>query len=139
MDFAHNRSGVQDVIRGTVTSSSTNGPQGTYQAPIPPVAERVAPPSATSSSSASAAPLRLPRKSLLLAGLLGLVLGPLGMIYSTLFGAFVMMGVVFWGAILTGFQALPGLLLWCALWSVWGAHRTNERRRAMEAYLSYRA
>lgn len=133
MDYAHDRSGVQDVIRGTVTDSSTHGPNGTYRAPIPPVTERAAP------AAASIPTVRLPRKSLLLAGLLGLTLGPIGMVYSTLFGAFVMMGVVFWGALLTGFNAMPALLLWCALWSVWGAHRTNERRRAMETFLSHRA
>ncbi|MDO5710302.1 MAG: hypothetical protein Q4P32_00990 [Micrococcales bacterium] len=86
----------------------------------------------------SGQPVTLPRKSLLLAGLLGGLLGPLGMLYSTFFGAFVMTGVFFWGVLFTGGQVAPILLLWSALWSVWAAHRKNERRRAMELYLSNR-
>ncbi len=81
-------------------------------------------------------PVRLPRKSLVLAGLLGAALGPLGMLYSTFFGAFIMMGVCFWVVFFAGLSAVPGLMLWCALWALWSAHRKNERRRMMETYLS---
>ncbi len=81
------------------------------------------------------APVHLPRKSLLLAVVLAGLLGPLGMLYSTLFGAFVMTGVYFWTFFLAG-HLLPFVWIWGLVWALWAAHRKNERRRMMEAYLS---
>ena len=52
-------------------------------------------------------------------------------------GAFVMMGVWFWTLLL--FQgAFPFVWGWGLVWALWAAHRKNERRRAMEAYVSGR-
>lgn len=80
-------------------------------------------------------PLVLPRKSLLLATALAAFLGPLGMLYSTFLGAFVMMGVWFWTLLLFG-GAFPFAWAWGVVWALWAAHRKNERRRQMENYLS---
>ena len=137
----------QDTIRSTA-----------YQAPIPPVEDaqpRQEPrylktepmpgrppfgggfgPGFGARPSSAGRPVVLPRKSLLLAGALGLLLGPIGLLYSTFFGAFVMTGVFFWGLLFSGGQLAPALLGLSAVWGVWGAHRTNERRRAVEAFLS---
>lgn len=79
-------------------------------------------------------PLILPRKSLLLASVLAALLGPLGMLYSTFLGAFVMMGVWFWTLLLFG-GAFPFAWVWGILWALWAAHRKNERRGRMETYL----
>lgn len=77
----------------------------------------------------------LPRKSLLLAVLLAGVLGPLGMLYSTFLGAFVLTGVWFWTVLLIqGFA--PFAWVWGMAWALWAAHRKNERRRMMETYMS---
>ncbi len=71
-------------------------------------------------------PFRLPRKSVALAGGLALLLGPLGMIYGTFFGALVMAGVVFWSALLSGADAAFAMWVFGALWSMWAAHRRNR-------------
>ena len=77
----------------------------------------------------------LPRKSLLLAVVLAGVLGPLGMLYSTFLGAFVLTGVWFWTVLL--FQGFaPFAWVWGMAWALWAAHRKNERRRMMETYMS---
>ncbi len=82
-------------------------------------------------------PLVLPRKSPLLAIALAALLGPLGMLYSTFLGAFVMTGVWFWTLFL--FQgAIPFVWVWGMAWALWGASRTNERRRQVEAYVGRR-
>lgn len=74
-----------------------------------------------------------PRKSLLLSGLLTLVLGPLGMLYTTIFG-FLVMAVVFTiVGILTLGQGLPVVWPLCILWGVWSGHRYNERQRRIHA------
>lgn len=80
-------------------------------------------------------PVHLPRTSLLLAVVLAGLLGPLGMLYSTIFGAFVMTAVFFWTLFLAG-HLLPIVWIWGLVWALWAAHRKNERRRMMEAYLS---
>lgn len=79
-------------------------------------------------------PLVLPRKSLLLAVALAAFLGPLGMLYSTFLGAFVMMGVWFWTLLLFS-GAFPFVWAWGVVWALWAAHRKNDRRRKMEAYI----
>lgn len=79
-------------------------------------------------------PLVLPRKSLLLASALAALLGPLGMLYSTFLGAFVMMGLWFWTLLLFG-GAFPVVWAWGIVWALWAAHRKNERRGRMETYL----
>ena len=75
---------------------------------------------------------RRPRKSLVLAAVLSLLLGPLGMVYSTFFGAFVMVGVLFWSTLFTGGDALTALWPLCALWAVWAAHCRNRFVRRLE-------
>lgn len=82
-------------------------------------------------------PVTLPRKSLLLATVLAALLGPLGMLYSTILGAFVMTGVWFWTLFLaTGM--VPVVWIWGMLWALWAAHRKNERRRMVEAHFAQR-
>lgn len=76
--------------------------------------------------------LRIPRKSVALAGLLALVLGPLGMVYATFLGAFVMAGTVFWTAILHP-AGLPVVWLLGVAWAMWAAYRRNQRVALFEA------
>lgn len=80
--------------------------------------------------------LRLPRKSLPMAGVLALLLGPLGMVYSTIFGAFIMTGVIFWTAIFTAFQAVPFVWLFGVFWAVSAAHRRNRMIELVEQRLA---
>ncbi|GAB97319.1 hypothetical protein BJY21_002791 [Kineosphaera limosa] len=80
-------------------------------------------------------PVSLGRKSLLLATVLAGVLGPLGMLYSTFLGAFVMTGVWFWTLFLAQ-PAVPFVWIWGMVWALWAAHRKNERRRMVEAHLA---
>lgn len=91
---------------------------------------RITTPQAQSVTTLGAVP---PRKSLLLSGLLTLFLGPLGMLYTTIFG-FLVMAVVF--AIVGVFtlgQGLPVVWPLCILWGVWSGHRYNERSRRLHA------
>jgi hypothetical protein len=70
-----------------------------------------------------------PHKSILLASLLAVFFGPLGMIYSTLMGAVVMLTA---SVILAGFtQGTSLLFTWpaCVLWSVIAARIYNEDQR----------
>lgn len=78
------------------------------------------------------------RKSVLLAGLLGLLLGPIGMLYSTFFGAIVTGFVTILLAVVTLGQATLFPFPVCALWAMWAAFRRNERARAMERYFAGR-
>ncbi|WP_168582514.1 hypothetical protein [Gephyromycinifex aptenodytis] len=71
-----------------------------------------------------------PRKSLLLSALLTLLVGPLGMLYTTFLG-FLVMSVLFTVVgVLTLGHGLP--VIW-PLWGVWAGHRYNERQRSLYA------
>ncbi len=74
-----------------------------------------------------------PRKSLLVSLLLTFFLGPLGMFYTTIFGALVMSGVTTVVAIVTLFQGLPIVWPLCMIWGAWAGHRKNERQRRIYA------
>jgi len=70
-----------------------------------------------------------PHKSVIVAALLAILFGPLGMIYSTLMGALVMLTA---SVILAGFTEGTSLLItWpaCILWTVIAARIYNEDRR----------
>jgi hypothetical protein len=70
-----------------------------------------------------------PQKSILVASLLAVFFGPLGMVYTTLMGALVMLTA---SVILAGFTAGTSLLFtWpaCVLWSVIAARIYNEDQR----------
>lgn len=71
------------------------------------------------------------RKSLLLSALLTFFLGPLGMIYTTIFGFLVMAVIVTLVAIVTLGQGLPVVWPLCMIWGVWSGHRYNERQRLL--------
>lgn len=73
------------------------------------------------------------QKSLLLAALLAFVFPPIGMLYSTVFGTFVMILVGLVVAIVTAGQGLAALWPVCVVWAVWAAHRKNQRRLAWAA------
>lgn len=79
------------------------------------------------------APVLLRRKSVLLAGVLGLFFGPLGLLYSSFVGAFLLAGPALLVALIAGGDAMGGIMLMCALWGMWAAHRRNERVRFLEA------
>jgi hypothetical protein len=69
----------------------------------------------------------LPTKSVALAFLLALFFGPLGMLYSTVGGALVMLIVSFFGTICT--LGLGLVITWpiCIIWSVLAASSYNQR------------
>lgn len=81
-------------------------------------------------------PVVLPRKSPLLAAALAALLGPMGMIYATFLGAFVMMGVWFWTLLLFS-DAFPFVWAWGVGWALLAAHRKNQQRARMETYLQH--
>lgn len=127
------------VIEGEIISSST-GPSYTAYASS---ADRSAGahPYAGPSTQRLFGPTQqvyLGRKSVLLAGLLGLLLGPIGMLYSTFFGALVTGFVTILLAVVTLGHATLFPFPACALWAMWAAFRRNERARAMEHYLAGR-
>lgn len=74
-----------------------------------------------------------PQKSLLLSGVLTLFLGPLGMIYTTIFGFLVMALMFTVVGILTLGQGLPVIWPLCIIWGMWAGHRYNERQRMLHA------
>ena len=69
------------------------------------------------------------RKSVILALVLTVFLGPIGMLYSTGIGA-IIMGVLYivLGILTAGF-ALIALHPICIIWGVWAAHRDNVAGR----------
>ena len=72
-----------------------------------------------------------PSKEELLSALLTFFLGPLGMIYTTIFGFLVMAVIVTLVAIVTLGQGLPVVWPLCMIWGVWSGHRYNERQRLL--------
>lgn len=84
--------------------------------------------------SQSAAPARIacplpPQKSIIIAVLLAVLFGPLGMVYSTLMGALVMLTA---SVVLAGITEGTSLLItWpaCILWTALAARVYNEDRR----------
>lgn len=74
-----------------------------------------------------------PQKSLLLSALLTFFLGPLGMIYTTVFGTLVMAVVATVVGLLTLGHGLPVVWPICLIWGVWAGHRYNERQRRIAA------
>lgn len=96
---------------------------------IPPELPAWMEPSASTSRTAPTACFMPPHKSILVASLLAAFFGPLGMIYTTLIGALVMLAA---SVILAGFtQGTSLLFTWpaCVLWSVIAARIYNEDRR----------
>lgn len=79
------------------------------------------------------APRFVRQKSLFLAALLAFAFPPLGMLYATFFGTFVMIVASIPVAIVTGGQGLAALWPVCVVWAVWAAHRKNQRRLAWAA------
>ncbi len=65
------------------------------------------------------------RKSVILALVLTVFLGPLGMLYSTGIGAIIMLVLYITLGILTAGFALIVLHPICVIWGVWAAHRYN--------------
>lgn len=121
-----------DVVTGHVVGS-TDAPSGAPYIPSAGASAAHGLPPYVARTSAQTPPVLVPQRSVLLAGVLAFVFGPLGMLYSTIFGAFV-----------TGFFALVGLIAgaglgavaaWplCAIWAMWAAHRKNERAKALAA------
>lgn len=74
-----------------------------------------------------------PRKSLVLSLLLTFFLGPLGMFYTTILGALVMLAITTVVAIVTLFQGIPIVWPLCMIWGAWAGHRYNERQRRIYA------
>lgn len=74
------------------------------------------------------------RKSLILSGLLTLILGPLGMFYTTVIGAIVMTIVSIPLLIITLGAAWGGIVPISMIWGIWAGHRYNERQRAHFAH-----
>lgn len=70
-----------------------------------------------------------PRKSVLIAALLALFLGPLGMLYSTVLGTMVMLPASIVLAVLT--KGASVLITWpiCVVWAAISAQTWNEDRR----------
>ncbi len=64
------------------------------------------------------------RKSVLLAGLLGL-LGPIGMIYATFIGSLGMAFLLFVSLLAGGSEAVATLWILCPLWAMLAAYRRN--------------
>lgn len=124
--------GPQDVIRGEVHESQDDT-SSRYVRSEPMGPSRPGPGGNPFGAFGGGRPLRLPRTSLPTAGLLALVLGPLGMFYSTIFGAFVMAGVVFWTVVFAGLEGLPVPWIIGIAWAVWAAHRRNRRIALLEA------
>ncbi len=66
------------------------------------------------------------RKSTILALILTIILGPIGMLYSTIFGAIVMAVLYIVLGILTLGWAIVVLHPIAIIWGVWAAHRQNQ-------------
>ena len=137
----HPESGPQDTVRGEARTSDGAGARYVRSEPLGPAAGGPTIPGMRGTPSMSGTPLtglplgvRIPRKSIALAGLLALILGPLGMVYGTFLGAFVMAGAMFWTAILHP-AGLPVLWLLGVAWAMWAAHRRNRRVALFEARL----
>ena len=65
------------------------------------------------------------RKSLILALVLTSLMGPFGMLYSTVIGAVIMGALYLVLGILTAGFALIVLHPICIIWGTWAAHRDN--------------
>lgn len=74
-----------------------------------------------------------PRKSLLLSLLLTFLLGPIGMVYTTILGSLVMLVITVVVGIVTLGYGLSVVWPICMVWGLWAGHRYNERQRRLYA------
>ena len=122
--------GPDRVIEGEVISSTTYGPStGPGRRPI------------TIEYLQQQQRLPLPmfrRKSVFLAGVFGLLLGPIGMLYATFFGAFVMGFVTMVLTIVTLGHASLFAFPVCAAWAMSSAYRKNQRVAMVEEHFAHR-
>ncbi len=77
----------------------------------------------------------IPRKSLVLAGVLAALLPPLGVFYGTIIGAMLMIVLILPVGFIAGTEGLAVLWLLGIFWAVLGAHATNRRRQAFARHL----
>lgn len=77
----------------------------------------------------------IPRKSLVLAGVLAALLPPLGVFYGTILGALAVIALLLPVGLIAGTDGLAFLWLLGIFWAIYGAHATNRRREEFARHL----